>query len=431
MKFYMNKTFHLPEDQAVDPYVARHFKRNFIVNFLDIAIYFFGDSFATAYTILPVFVSTLTDSPIIIGLIPAIYEAGWFIPQLFFAPYVQRQSKLMPLVVRLATMERSSYLFLALGAFALPFLKKELALGVILLLIVWKSVSAGFFGLPWQELLAKVIPVSHRGRFYGGANMLGKILGILGAVVTGLLLDRLPYPRNFGVVFSLGFAGVMVSMVFFLMTKEPKNHVPEPVETPSLQWRVKVLAILKSDRDFRNFLISRALSFLGYMAFAFMAVYGIEKYNLPDSYSAVFTGILIAFNVIGFALMGHLGDKYGNKRVFVLSDILLILSLITALVWQSLPGLYLMFALVSLSQAGAVIGDMNMVLEFGSVEDRPTYIGLSKTLTGPVFLLAPVIGGGVVSHSGYPAMFLVSLGFALLAFLFLVFFVVEPRERNL
>jgi MFS family permease len=428
-KFFQN-LFLVPPEADAAPYVVKHFKRNFTVNFFDIGTYFFGDSFLASYTILPVFVSTLTDSPIIIGLVPAFYEAGWFIPQLFFAPYIRRKARLMPLVIKLGAMERFSYLFLAAGAYFIPRMSRETALIVIMVLIIWRSLSAGFYALPWQEVIAKVIPVSHRGRFYGWANMFGKLLGILGAAITGLILARLPYPKNYSLVFFIGFIVVILALVFFLLTKEPFNHLDDQAKAEKVNWLAEIKRILSGDASFRNFMISRMLSFLGFMAFSFMAVYGVERFNLPDSYSAVFTGVLLVFSLLGYGTLGLVGDRVGNKMVLILSDVFLILSIVTALLWPTMAGLYFMFAMVGLSTAGAMIGDMNFVMEFGKVEDRPIYIGLSKTLTGPVFLLAPIIGGGIVGKVGYPAMFLTALVFSILAFVFIFFFVVEPRNQK-
>jgi MFS family permease len=52
---------------------------------------------------------------------------------------------------------------------------------------------------------------------------------------------------------------------------------------------------------------------------------------------------------------------------------------------------------------------------------------MSKTLTGPFLLLAPIIGGGLVSLVGYRSMFLISLIISSIAFVIVKFFVVEPR----
>ncbi len=85
----MRNFFTLPNLQTLNQEVVRNFRRNFFANVMDAGFWFFGDSFAAAYTILPVFMSTLTDSPILIGLIPALEGAGWFLPQLFLAKHLE------------------------------------------------------------------------------------------------------------------------------------------------------------------------------------------------------------------------------------------------------------------------------------------------------------------------------------------------------
>jgi MFS family permease len=69
-------------------------------------------------------------------------------------------------------------------------------------------------------------------------------------------------------------------------------------------------------------------------------------------------------------------------------------------------------------------------MEFGQEADRPTYIGMSKTLTGPFLLLAPIIGGTLVKLFGYQSMFLISAILSMVAFVIIKFFVVEPRPSS-
>lgn len=56
--------------------LRKHFRYNFIINVLDGG--FFGSAlgFASFVTVLPLFVSTLTDSAILIGLASAIHSVG-------------------------------------------------------------------------------------------------------------------------------------------------------------------------------------------------------------------------------------------------------------------------------------------------------------------------------------------------------------------
>ncbi len=97
---------------------------------------------------------------------------------------------------------------------------------------------------------------------------------------------------------------------------------------------------------------------------------------------------------------------------------------------ENIWGLYLVFGIISFAHSGEYIADQNIAMEFGKEADRPTYIGMSKTLTGPFLLIAPIIGGGLVRIFGYPSMFLISAIISLIAFVIIKFFVVEPRLSN-
>ncbi|RME83520.1 MAG: MFS transporter, partial [Caldilineae bacterium] len=283
---------------------------------------------------------------------------------------------------------------------------------------------------PWQELIATVIPVSHRGRYWGISLILGKVMGMAGAVVTGFLLTRVPYPTNYAAMFGLGFLATSISLLFTNLTVEPvidRSAIRE--EQESKLWQ-KVGAILKTDRNFLYFLLNRAAAFLSTMGMGFVAVFGIQKFDLPLSYSAVLTFTMLAAEIAGYSLWGYYGDKRGYKRILEFSHLSLALGLALLLLVPSIWAFYLAFALVSLAHAGEYIADQNIAMEFGTDADRPTYIGMSKTLTGPFLLVSPVIGGTLVEVWGYESMFSLSLAIALIAYALIRFLVVEPRLTN-
>ena len=97
----LDNFFALPPEANVHPEIARRFRRNFIVNMCDMMTWLFGASFVSVNAILPVFAAHLTPSPLVIGLIPALTDAGWFLPQLFLAPYVERLPRKLPTVTLL------------------------------------------------------------------------------------------------------------------------------------------------------------------------------------------------------------------------------------------------------------------------------------------------------------------------------------------
>ena len=424
----MRNFFSIPNAHTLNPEVVKHLKRNFFANILDAGFWFFGDSFVAAYTILPVFMSTLTDSPILIGMIPALEGAGWFLPQLFLARYLENKSRRLPLVLKLGVFDRLPYLFLALGAFLI--LKVDQSVAIVMFLVFYgiKVFSSGLVALPWQELIATVIPVSHRGRYWGFSLVLGKLLGLFGAFIAGLMLARIAYPLNYAYMFLIGFVCVVISYFFLSLNVEPEIERHTSAISISVLGRIK--AILRTDKNFAAFLVNRGFVFLSFMGLAFVTVYGIERFNLPISYSAVFTGVMLSTEIVGYAIWGTVSDRDGYKRVIEASNGLLIAGFLGLLLVKSLWGLYVVFGILSFAHSGEYIADQNIAMEFGKEADRPTYIGMSKTLIGPFLLVSPIIGGGIVKLWGYQSMFLTALVISLIAFVIIKFFVEEPRFSN-
>ncbi len=428
MKISIKEFLEIPETDPVHPEVKKNFKRNFFANLMDACFWFFGDSFAAAYTIMPVLISTLTDSPILIGLIPALDGAGWFLPQLFLARTLEGRNRRMPIVKFLSIFDRIPFLFLALGAFLIPQLDKRIALILILVIYAIKAFSGGLVALPWQELIATVIPVSRRGRYWGYSLILGKLMGLGGAAISGILLVSIAYPYNYATMFLIGFCAVSFSYIFLIMNIEPEIPRQNSVETISLLTRIK--DVLGNDSNFLIYLMNRGFIFLAGMALVFITVYGINKYNLPIARSATFTAIMLISEIIGYGIWGNLGDRSGYKRVIETSNFILIIG-ISGLLWvNTLWALYLVFGLISFAHSGEMISDQNFAMEFGPEEDRPTYIGMSKTLTGPFFLLAPLIGGSIVQFWGYKSMFLTAMILSIISFSIIKFLVKDPRITN-
>ena len=422
----MRNFFSIPNAHTLNPEVVKHIKRNFFANILDAGFWFFGDSFVAAYTILPVFMSTLTDSPILIGMIPALEGAGWFLPQLFLAKHLESKNRRLPLVLKLGIFDRVPYLFLALGAYLVLKLDQKVAIVLFLLFYGIKAFSSGLVALPWQELIATVIPVSHRGRYWGFSLILGKLLGMFGAIIAGLMLAKITYPLNYAYMFLAGFICVAISYIFLSLNIEPEINRQTFAKNINVWGRIKV--ILDANKNFAVFLVNRGFVFLSFMGLGFVTVYGIEKFHLPISYSAIFTAVMLIAEIVGFGIWGTIGDKDGYKRVIEVCNLFLIVGLVALLFVDSIWGLYIVFGIISFAHSGEFIADQNIAMEFGKEADRPTYIGMSKTLIGPFLLAAPIIGGGIVKLWGYQSMFLTALILAVFAFGIIKFFVKDPRR---
>ncbi|MGA1199660.1 MAG: hypothetical protein ACO36I_24455, partial [Candidatus Latescibacterota bacterium] len=64
---------------------------NFVVVLLIGIILCFGTAFMVPTSVLPVFIKRYTSSDTIVGLASALHRAGWHLPQLFVASYLERK----------------------------------------------------------------------------------------------------------------------------------------------------------------------------------------------------------------------------------------------------------------------------------------------------------------------------------------------------
>jgi MFS family permease len=424
----IQRFFSLPEGDQSAPEVLRYFRRNFVVNTADGIAWLFGASFVSVTTIFPVYASRLTHSPILIGMIPALTDAGWFLPQLLLAPHVERLRRTMPTVAVLGALERVPYLVLPLAVLWIDHLPRHAGAVTFLLLIAWMALASGLVATPWQEFIARIIPTSHRGRFFGISHLGGQLLGVVGGGIAAVILSRIGYPQSYALCFALGSLGILASYGFFLLSKEaPLERGLAPPETRSGYLR-RLLVILRSVHNFRIYLISRSLAYLGNMAYGFLAVYAIQRFRLADAQAAVFTSILFASGVLGFAVWGPYGDRFGHKRVLELASTLGLAALVIAALASSAGVFYAVFSLMGFGMAGVVLGDLSIAMEFGPEPERPTYVGLARTATAPAIFLAPLLAGALIAWVGYTVMFIAAISFTLAGLVVLWSRVVEPRH---
>src|SRR6266508_3349719 len=92
-------------------------RRNVLLLGFDIAMFMMAIGLLGPTTLVPLFVSKLTDNPLAIGMLSAAFQLGWF-PQLFAAGYVERSARKLPAVIGYTIVERIPALGLAVCALA-------------------------------------------------------------------------------------------------------------------------------------------------------------------------------------------------------------------------------------------------------------------------------------------------------------------------
>jgi MFS family permease len=387
---------------------------NAIVNILDGA--FFGSAlgFASFTTIIPLFVSQLTDSAILIGLAPAIHSIGWQLPQIFTANRIRRLSRFKPMTLAMTIHERLPFLGLALLAWYLTDMKPSTALILTFAMLIWQGFGGGYTGNVWQSMIAKIIPISWRGSFFGMQMAAVNLLASGTAVAAGWILDSYESPINFAICFALASVGMVLSFGFLASTRE-EEHPPVILSGSQSHLWEDVKRILTTDTIFQRFIAIRLIYQLGFVAFSFYAVYAFEELGVSATQVGFLTGILIFSRVIINPIFGWLGDRKGHWLVLFIGTLAALSSTILAGWVTLIPTWFGIFALAGIANVVAWTTTMVLTLGFGNEAEHATYIGLSNSLLAPATLVSPFLAGWIIQFFGYATMFRTSSAVFLIA----------------
>jgi predicted MFS family arabinose efflux permease len=239
-----------------------------------------------------------------------------------------------------------------------------------------------------------------------------------------LVLGRVAYPGSYAILYGMATLSLFMGWVSFLFIKEPRLDLP-PVAKTRPPLFAEAWSLVKSDRSFMLYIVSRALLTLSFAGTSFFPVFLVEAHNLPVSVSGTFALITAATFVVVNPLLGAVADRVGYKPVFVVSFASLVTGAILGLLGVPRPISFGLIALAAISQSVNLFA-FNMTLEFAPKGQIPTYIGVSGLFVGIAAPLAVVIGY-LVDRLGYDVMFWITGVTAGLGMLVMLFGVEEPR----
>jgi MFS family permease len=410
--------------------INRHYKHNFIVNMLDGTFFGWAMGFASFIIVIPLFVSNMTNSAILIGLIPAIHTVGWQLPQLFMARSVSRQVRFKNMVLKMTIHERLPFFALGLVALSFPVIGPKIALVLTFFILVWQGLGAGITASPWQSMVAKIFPSEYRGTFLGAQSGAYNLLSSGAAIAAGFLLNKLGFPYGFAVCFFTASLGFIVSYIFVSLTREPESILVEE-EHSQVSYRRSLVAILRRDNNFAWFIVVRILSQFAMMAFGFYTVFAVRHHGMNAIVAGFMMSVFTFGQIIVNPLMGWMGDRGDHTLVMKIGVLCASLSALIAWLAPSLDWFYLVFILAGVANVAVWTIGVAITLEFGKENERPAYIGLSNTLVAPFAIIAPIIGGWLADTVGYNYTFLANVIFGLVTVLVLQFFVQDPRRVSL
>ncbi|MCP4751750.1 MAG: MFS transporter [Proteobacteria bacterium] len=408
-----------------EDHVKRNLRRNYAVNLLYGLFGTTGFRLFFAPTFVPKYIKTLSGSNIVVGLLQAVGSLMHIIT-LIFAVRIAETDRLRNRVVVIGLSMRVQILLMALAGF---FLGNRLNLIMFFIFYALFNLLIGIQNVVYNMIMSKIIPIDIRGTFVGIRDFLGGFTAWLVARQASVMIADIPFPQSYAWIFLTAFVLTTTGLCFFAASREPaapSAYAPTP---PILKLFGEMKTMLRLDPSFRNFVIVRALSSASMIGMPYYILYATDSLNLHFSDVADITTYLFITETLFTLVWGRLADRFGFRAVFLLG-LLFMTSAIALLIFvaPTLILIRLVFALVGAGMGGFMIGSNNMVLEFGTMEDRPRRIVVAAIAGDIMRGVAPLFGGFVADTCGYLQVFWLGLALLLISVAVLYRLVEEPRH---
>ncbi|GGD89931.1 MFS transporter [Tsuneonella deserti] len=402
-------------------------KRNYTANFVHGVLGMTGFRLIYAPTIIPAYLLLITGSAAAVGLGTALLQLGATISPILSGARIEHRSHILPYSIRVGSMMRLAILGLALAGWLLT--------GHVLVLVtLFLFLFLGFFNgaqrVAFQMLMAKVIPISRRGRLQGYRNLAGGMIAAVLAWVAGKYFIAGEwlgngYSTTFLFAFALTSAGLLVLQT---LIREPASPASRPVIP--LRERVRQFPQLLEDRDFARFILAQACATAIRIGGPFWTIYAGQRLGMSG---ALIGGLSFAFlgaDTLSNLLWGPMGDRLGFRIVYILSLALAAIGVVLLMISGKPLAIYAAFVLLGTGGSGWMLAATTMVLEFGAHEDIPMRLAFVTTAEGAVAAVGPVLAGLLVAAAGFEPLFALVLAGIAFALGLMVFAVREPRRRE-
>jgi MFS family permease len=400
----------------LEPTVNGEVKHNFAYGTLEGMVS--NMAFSLVNPFFGVYAIALGASSLMVGLltaIPALVNTIVFIPA---AGFVEKRESRLPTVLFWAGLHRSLYLVLACIPF-MPVAKPVFLVGIVTLM----SVPGAISGVAWTAMMGDMFPAEDRGEIFGLRNMFVGVTGILGTMVAGRLLDGVPFPGNFSLLFLIaaGFGGW--GIVLLSRMREPlierSVHVRQRAQLIS-----RMKSLLDDEELGSKFKVFCASAFLLWFGFGFLAamwtIYHVEVLNLSNTVIAGFSVLSGITTVVGSRYFGKMASSRGNVRVLFACMIVVGMFPILYTLSPSIMFLNIMQLVSGFVLGGLNLAVFNLVFAYSKPERSPSATAVFNMLINLASFIAPFLGDACYKMFGVYVTFCVGAGFRVLALIPLV-----------
>ncbi len=354
-----------------------------------------GDALTSSRLVLAWLLSSLGAPAFYISLLVPLRESLSLLPQLVVASAIRQHAVRKWFWVAGSVVQGLTLVGMVIAILLLP--ADAAALAIVLLLALF-SLARGVCSVAAKDVLGKTVSRTRRGRLTGLAT---SAAGVVTLAVAAVLWLAPPAGGGDTVTFALLLS---TAALLWLLAAALYARVPEvPGSTEgganALDSALASLSLLRSDPDFRDFVLARILLVATAFAIPYIVVLIQRSGGGGLSGLAVLMAAEGAAGLATGTIWGRWSDRAAHHvmavaamiAVLVMGLTLVLSSELPALLAHPVTGALILFAAAT-AHHGARVGRKTYLLDMATQDNRAQYTAVSNTVMGLVLLSGAGLG---------------------------------------
>ncbi len=382
------------------------YKENNLKNVLHGFFLAVATSIGEASTILPLIVKYFGGSYILVGIFVTLLRGGAIFVQLIAAFYAQSYSYVMPYLRRVFFFRFLGWFFIGISIYIFGKTNPNLTLFLIGVGLFIFSFSAGFGGVYFKEIIAKIFNKEERGKSMANRQLFASIGALISGGVAGVILEKVPKPDSFAYLFLISSFLMAIGLIAFATIKEPIKKQVRKREESFREFLKNVILFLKRDKKLKYLIISVLLGYGYLLSLPFIILEAKEKIGISGWMVGAFITIEMVGSIIGNLFLWKRFIK--NYTLMMKIAISIFIVMIGAILLFKNSFIYLLaFFLFGMGRDGFKNSEMNLAIEISPQDLRPIYVAIESTLTS-IGLFFPILGGIILEHFDYKTLYIIT-----------------------
>lgn len=329
------------------------------------------------------------------------------------AKYVDSRSNKKRVTAAFMWAHRLFFFLLAL----IPLFAQDSRATILVILIAAMNLPGAISNVGWQGFIATVIPSDRRAAAFADRNRLMNIVGTLAVLGAGRMLDVMPYPFGYQIMFSLAFFLAIGEIWVFSRLKGllPSSSTAHEQDVP---WRRFLLELprsiatdIKGMAHQKRFLRFTATSlffhFAWQVAWPLFTLYQTKELGANNLWISILTLGNTGGSLLGYGFWVRYSQRHGSLKTLFTSTLgIFIVPLIYAYS-RSLLMLAVFNILTGVVFSGVMLSLFNALLDMTPEERRTTFIGYYNAAINASAIAAPLAGVALLNLFGFRIAFLI------------------------